>query len=153
MSATLSSTFTALLLFAAFPSTQAPTVLVVAAASDLSNIQSDLQTAFCRDKPGCTIRFVNGSSGLLSQQIENGAPYDVFMSANARYADQLSSQGRLVPGSVIAYAAGRLGILWKDGKAHPLSDLQADWVRIVALPNPTLAPYGLAARQALEHQK
>ncbi len=46
---------------------------------------------------------------------------------------------------------GRLGILWRDGKHHPINDLKQNWVRFVALPNPKLAPYGVAAQQALEH--
>ncbi len=46
---------------------------------------------------------------------------------------------------------GRVAILWQDKKHHPLSDLAQNWVRFVALPNPKLAPYGVAAQQALEH--
>jgi molybdate transport system substrate-binding protein len=51
----------------------------------------------------------------------------------------------------MVYATGRLGVLWKDGKSHPLSDLAQNWVRFLALPNPKLAPYGAAAIQALQH--
>jgi molybdate transport system substrate-binding protein len=88
---------------------------------------------------------------MLSQQIANGAPYDVFLSANAQFIDQLASNGKLRPDSVRAYATGRVAILWSDKKSHPVSDLTQNWVRFVALPNPKLAPYGLAAQQALEH--
>ncbi len=63
----------------------------------------------------------------------------------------LSSFGKIDPSSVRTYAVGRVGVLWRDGKQHPLKDLAADWVRFVALPNPKLAPYGVAAQQALEH--
>src|SRR5438270_4285832 len=153
MSALLSSAYVVSLLIVSASSALAQSTYTVAAASDLANVQSELQAAFCKNKPACIVRFVNGASGLLTQQIRNGAPYDVFLSANAQYADQLASEGKLVPGSLRAYASGRVGILWQDGKRHPFSDLRASWVRVVALPNPTLAPYGVAARQALEHEK
>ncbi|HTU43486.1 MAG TPA: molybdate ABC transporter substrate-binding protein [Bryobacteraceae bacterium] len=122
----------------------AQAILTVAAAADLA----DLQKPLAHSQP---IRFVIASSAVLRQQIENGAPYDVFLSANAAYVDQLASSGKLEPGSVRVYAVGQVGLLWRDGKHHPVSDLTANWVRIVALPNPRLAPYGVAAQQALEH--
>ena len=49
------------------------------------------------------------------------------------------------------YAIGRLGVLWRDGKKHPLRELTTSAVRFLALPNPKLAPYGVAAQQALEY--
>ena len=122
-------------------------VLTVAAASDLIPVQPDLQKA----QPNLRIRFVNAASSVLSQQIDNGAPYDVFLSANAQFVDQLASNGKLRPDSVRTYATGRVAILWRDRKSHPLSDLTQNWVRFVALANPRLAPYGAAAQQALEH--
>ncbi len=127
------------------------TTLTVAAAADLTSLESDLQSSFRKTDPNLRVRFVNGASALLSQQIRNGAPYDVFLSANAQFVDQLGSFGKLVPESMRTYAVGRLGVIWKDGKHHPFSDLGEDRVRFVALPNPRLAPYGVAAQQALEH--
>jgi molybdate transport system substrate-binding protein len=88
---------------------------------------------------------------VLAQQIHNGAPYDVFMSANVQFVQDLVNSGDLRPDSVIAYAVGRVGVLWRDGKHHPIKDLASNEVRFVALPNPKLAPYGVAAQQALEH--
>lgn len=128
-----------------------PDTLTVGAASDLSNLEPDLARAFRKNEPNLEVKFVTAASAALMQQIENGAPYDVFLSANARYADQLASNGKLTRGSLIAYAVGRVGVLWRDGKPHNITDLRQDWVRIVALPNPKLAPYGAAAQQALEH--
>jgi molybdate transport system substrate-binding protein len=122
-------------------------VLTVAAASDLIPVQPDLQKA----QPNLRIRFVNAASSVLSQQIDNGAPYDVFLSANSQFVDQLASNGKLRPDSVRTYATGRVAILWKDRKSHPVSDLTQNWVRFVALANPRLAPYGAAAHQALQH--
>ena len=124
--------------------------LTVAAAADLSDLEPQLAQQFEKTNP-IRVRWVTGASAVLSQQIENGAPYDVFLSANAQFVDRLSSFGKLRPDSVKIYAVGRVGILWKDGKQHRISDLTENWVRFVALPNPKLAPYGVAAQQALEH--
>jgi molybdate transport system substrate-binding protein len=121
--------------------------LTVAAAADLAALEPALQKA----APDLSLRFVTGASALLAQQIENGAPYDIFLSANAQYVDRLISFGKMQPAGVRVYAVGRVGVLWRDEKHHNIRDLAADWVRIVALPNPKLAPYGVAAQQALEH--
>lgn len=129
----------------------AQNTLTVAAASDLTNLEPALGSSFGKSVPGVQIRWVTASSAMLAQQIQNGAPYDVFLSANAQFVDQLSSFGKLRPNSVLAYAVGRVGLLWRDGKHHPISDLTGRNVRFVALPNPKLATYGLAAQQALEH--
>ena len=122
-------------------------ILTVAAAADLTPLEPAIQQA----QPKLEIRWVNAASSVLSQQIENGAPYDVFLSANAQFVDRLASNGKLRPDSVRAYATGRVAVLWSDHKSHPVSDLTQSWVRFVALPNPKLAPYGAAAQQALEH--
>ncbi len=130
---------------------KAQPALTVAAASDLSALGLDLRQGFCKADKKCDIRFVNSSSSMLSQQIENGAPFDVFLSANAEYADRLARSGKLLPSSVRVYAVGRVGVLWRDGKKHPLRELAAPPIKFVALPNPKLAPYGVAAQQALEY--
>ena len=106
---------------------------------------------FGKNHPQTPLRFVTEASAALAQQIENGAPYDVFLSANAQFVNHLASIHKLRPESVQAYAEGRLGLLWKDGREHPLSDLSGAAIKVVALPNPKLAPYGVAAQQALEH--
>lgn len=150
----LMSTLIALLFVGIFtpPANAQPVTLTVAAASDLSNLEPDLAASFRKTQPGIGVRFVTASSGVLSQQIQNGAPFDVFLSANAQYVDRLASNGKVRPDSVTTYAVGRVGVLWRDGKSHPLQDLTQKWVRFVALPNPVLAPYGVAAEQALHHQ-
>jgi molybdate transport system substrate-binding protein len=133
--------------FTLFPAPRpASSILTVAAAADLA----PLQPALRKYEPN-RLRFVIASSAVLSQQIENGAPYDIFLSANAAYVDRLISFGKMKPGDVRIYAVGRLGLRWGDDKPHPVSDLAQNWVRIVALPNPRLAPYGVAAQQALQH--
>jgi molybdate transport system substrate-binding protein len=145
------STCLSLFFLLALPSlAPARTTLIVAAAADLGALEPQLAQQFEKTNP-FTVKWVTGASALLWQQIENGAPYDVFLSANAQFVDRLSSFGKLAPDSATAYAVGRLGVLWKDGKQHQISDLTENWVRFVALPNPKLAPYGVAAQQALEH--
>jgi molybdate transport system substrate-binding protein len=150
MSVRLSSYLSIIFLLSLASLTTAQTTLTVAAAADLSALEPQLAQRFEKTKP-IRVRFVTGASAIFSQQIENGAPYDVFLSANAQFVDRLSSFGKLRPDSVIAYAIGRVGVLWKDGKQHRISDLTENWVRFVALPNPKLAPYGAAAQEALEH--
>jgi len=129
----------------------AQATLTVAAAADLSKLTPELAQAFEKTNPTIKVNFVIGASATLAQQIENGAPYDAFMSANAQFVDQLASKRKIAPGSA-AYATGRLALLWRDGKRHNINDLTQDWVRFVALANPKLAPYGVAAQQALEHE-
>jgi molybdate transport system substrate-binding protein len=151
MSVRLSSCL--LILFTALlaPLARAETTLTVAAAADLASLEPNLSASFRKTHPGVAIRFVTEASGALAQQIENGAPYDVFLSANAQFVDRLAAEGKLRPESVRAYAEGRLGVLWRDGKPHKMRYLQEPRVRFVALANPKLAPYGWAAQQALEH--
>lgn len=146
------STLVAIFLLGISAFAQTPSTLTVAAASDLTNLEPSLTDGFRKYEPKYALKFVTAASAALMQQIENGAPYDVFMSANASYAEQLASNGKVAPASLTAYTVGRVGIVWRDGKRHPLSDLRQNWVRIVALPNPKLAPYGVAAQQALQHE-
>src|SRR5205823_9994414 len=152
MSVRLSSSIASGLLFLSTLSVGQDT-LTVAAASDLINLEPALAQQFAKTNPASKVRvrFVTGASALLSEQIENGAPYDVFLSANAQFIDRLGSSRKVLPESIRAYTVGRVGIIWTDGKRHPLKDLAESWVRFVALPNPKLAPYGSAAVQALEH--
>jgi molybdate transport system substrate-binding protein len=129
----------------------AQNTLTVAAAADLSKLTPELAQTFEKTNPTIQVRFVIEASAMLAQQIENGAPYDLFLSANAQYVDRLVSSGKLATGAAV-YATGSLAVLWRDGKRHELKHLTQDWVRFVALANPKLAPYGVAAQQALEHE-
>lgn len=125
--------------------------LTVAAASDLSSLGPKLQVLYEQQHTGITVRFVFSASAILRQQIESSAPFDVFLSANASYVDQLATDGKIDPATVITYAQGRVGVLWRDGKKHPLHEVTTTLVRFVALPNPKLAPYGQAAKEALQY--
>ena len=149
MSVRLSSLLATLVVLSCLPACGQAT-LIVAAAADLATLEPVLQQQFEKSNPN-RLRFVTGASAALAQQIENGAPYDIFLSANAQFVDRLAHSGTIDPASVRPYAIGRLGLLWRDGKQHDFKELAANWVRFVSLPNPQLAPYGAAAQQALEH--
>ncbi len=126
--------------------------LTVAAAADMASAEKDLTSSFHEIYPSDQMRFVFAASGALSQQIANGAPYDVFLSANEQFVDQLAAARKVLPDTVHVYALGELGILWRDGKSHQIKDLQEAQIRLIAIANPKLAPYGAAAREALEHE-
>jgi molybdate transport system substrate-binding protein len=151
MSIRLSSYLAAFLFLLCADTCVAQLTLTVAAASDLSAIGPTLASYFEKENQNVRVRFVNGASAMLAQQIENGAPFDVFLSANAQFVDQLAAKGKLDPATVRSYATGRLAVLWRDKKSHPLSYLADDSIHFLALPNPKLAPYGVAAEQALQH--
>ncbi|MBI5282260.1 MAG: molybdate ABC transporter substrate-binding protein [Candidatus Solibacter usitatus] len=129
-----------------------PQSLTIAAAADLSPLENPLRTAFQSTSPA-TIRFTFGSSGMLAHQIRNGAPYDIYLSANEQLVTDLATAGLLLPDSVHPYATGRLALWSSSGRIHSLSDLLQPSVRHIAIPNPDHAPYGVAARQTLQNQK
>lgn len=126
--------------------------VLVAAASNLDRaiprLVEDFETA-----TGLKAVVSLGSTSNLTQQIENGAPFDVFLSADAAHVDQLIAAGFAEPASRYVYARGRLA-LW----ARPESPLQLTGpealldpsVKYVSIANPGFAPYGIAAEQALE---
>src|SRR5262249_45341151 len=98
-----------------------------------------------------------GSSGNFFAQIENGAPYDLFFSADIAYPQKLEADHLAEPGSLYGYAVGRLA-LWapKDSDIDVnkgLLVLTTPAVRKIAIANPQHAPYGRAAVAALQHEK
>ena len=122
--------------------------LIVAAAADLTPLEQPLTAAFQR-QTGIRVRFSFGSSGLLVQQIENGAPYDVYLSANERFVSEGLQRGSLI-GPPVVYAYGRLAIWSRSKKVASLEDLANPEFQHIAIANPGHAPYGEAARQALQ---
>lgn len=134
------------------PATHPTPTLTVSAAADLIPAFEELAARF-REETGITVRFNFGSSGLLYHQILQGAPVDLFASANREYIEKLGDKGFVLAGSVRLYARGRLA-LWTraDSPLHveSLQDLARPEVRRIALANPEHAPYGVAARQALQ---
>jgi molybdate transport system substrate-binding protein len=125
---------------------------MVAAASDTRDAFQEV-AALVKKNDGVDIGFVFGSSGLLREQVLNGAPYDVYVSANAAYVDEVIVAGLGIESSRQSFAVGRLALITATGVAPPtdLRDLrnQSSYSRIV-IANPAHAPYGVAARETLQ---
>ena len=134
--------------------TQTPSrTLSVAAASDLQAVFPELASAFERDT-GIRVTTSFGSSGSFFAQIQNGAPFDMFFSADVDYPRQLVAAGLAEADSLYEYATGHL-VLWtrKDSGvdvSRGLKTLADSRVRRIAIANPKLAPYGRAAVAALQ---
>lgn len=126
--------------------------LIVAAASDLTNAFEEIGREF-QKTTGTKVVFNFGSSGMLTKQIEQGAPVDLFAAANIDFITQLEQKGLILPDTKKPYARGRI-VIWtaqnSGVKIEKLSDLTLPEVKRVAIANPEHAPYGMAARQALE---
>jgi molybdate transport system substrate-binding protein len=140
-------TFPLLSLLNAYPPPN--TELLVATAADLAAVQDPLSQAFER-AAGQKVRFTIGASGMLARQIDQGAPYDLFLSANESFVTDLVKAGRLVPDSVRVYAYGRLGLWSRNGSVKTLAQLTDPAILHVSIANPAHAPYGAAAREMFE---
>jgi molybdate transport system substrate-binding protein len=121
----------------------------VAAASDLNFAIKEIIQEFERDT-GHRVGLALGSSGSFYAQIVNGAPFDVFLSADLNYPKQLDKAGRIVPGSTFIYGRGGIALWVMKGspirvEALGLKALLEPSVKKVAIANPEHAPYGRAA--------
>ena len=129
--------------------------LKVAAASDLTAALAKLSSAFEKES-GIRLNISLGSSGNFFAQIENGAPFDVFLSADVSFSRRLIDAGFAEQGSLTLYGVGRI-VLWTMKPdfevSRGLAVLADAGVRKVAIANPDHAPYGRAAKAALEHEK
>ncbi|MFA9443798.1 molybdate ABC transporter substrate-binding protein [Egicoccus sp. AB-alg6-2] len=127
--------------------------LLVAAASDLRPAFAELGAAF-EAEAGERVVFNFGSSGQLAQQIIEGAPMDLFASASVAYVERVLEAGVGDAATQATYAHGRLAMWSPAARWREWDDLEElaadDRIRTVAIANPEHAPYGLAARQALE---
>lgn len=129
----------------------------IAAASDLQAALPEVAAAFQR-KTGMSVRLTFGSSGAFTQQIQNGAPFEVFLSADQAYVQRLQAAGR-TEGAGDLYAVGRIGVFTPKGSPvradAALRDLGAaardGRLKRLAIANPAHAPYGRAAREVLQH--
>jgi len=132
-----------------------PGELVVAAAADLSSALKDIADSY-EKKTGVKVRLSFGASGALTQQIQNGAPFDIFFSADMDYPRQLIASGDADPNSLYQYATGKL-VLWVpsdsllDVEHLGMGVLLEPSVKKIAIANPQHAPYGRAAVAALKH--
>lgn len=124
----------------------------LAVAANFAEVAEVLVDAF-EAETDHTMRISAGSTGQLYAQIINGAPFDVFLSADQRTIAQLEAEGGSAEGTRFTYAIGKL-TLWSADDALIGDDgaafLQANTFRALAIANPDVAPYGLAARQTLE---
>jgi molybdate transport system substrate-binding protein len=126
--------------------------LRVAAAADLSFAFKDIGDAYER-ATGRKVVFSFGSTGLLEKQIVEGAPFDVFAAADVSFADDAVKAGACLAESKILYATGRLVVFPGKGDGfvpRSVADLADPRVTKIAIANPKHAPYGRAAKQALE---
>lgn len=128
-----------------------PPELLVSAAADLTKALTDIGKLYERKKP-VKVTFNFGSTGKLAQQIEQGAPVDVFFAADSAAVNDLEKKGFIVSGTKKRYARGRL-MLWTRAdsrlKVKSVNDLTGAAVQRIAIAHPEHAPYGRAARQAL----
>ena len=123
----------------------------VAAASDLQLAFKEVGAAF-QKKTGKSVTFTFGSTGQLAKQISEGAPYDVFAAANVSFVDEAVKAGACDDATKSMYARGRIVLWTKSTTPSALADLTAEKFVKIAIANPEHAPYGKAARQALEAQ-
>ena len=126
--------------------------LTVAAASDLTPAFEEIGREF-ESANKTKVVFMFGSTGMLTRQIENGAPVDLFAAANVSYVDELNQKGLIIPDTRAIYARGRITFWTRDDspiRLQGIADLARPEVMRIAIANPDHAPYGLAARQALE---
>jgi len=138
-----------ILLFLSLPFTVAAQKLRVAVAANAQFVAKVLAAEFKKTN-GIDADLIIGSSGKLTTQIEQGAPFDVFMSADMKYPRELH-QKKLTTAPPKIYAYGTL-VLWSKNTdlSKRLAALSGSSVRKIAIANPTLAPYGEAAEQAMK---
>ncbi|HUS18690.1 MAG TPA: molybdate ABC transporter substrate-binding protein [Terriglobales bacterium] len=129
--------------------------LTIAAASDLQFALPEIVSAFEQQHPGQKVRVVFGSSGNFLAQIQNDAPFDVFLSADVEYPRRLEDAGLTKKDSLYVYGVGRIVVLaarprMVDVKREGLPALARRGFKRIAIANPSHAPYGRAAKAALQ---
>jgi molybdate transport system substrate-binding protein len=131
---------------------QATTEVNIAAAADLRFAMDSLVTIFCRDNSDVRIKVTYGSSGNFFEQIRNGAPFDLFFSADVDYPRQLEAQ-HLAASTIHLYGKGQL-VVWSrmlDPNAEKMNTLLNVAVKKIAIANPAHAPYGKRAEESLHY--
>ena len=129
-----------------------PASIRVAAAADLTDAFKEIADKFTK-KSGCRVDLIFGASGQLTQQIEHGAPYDVFASASVSYINQLSAKHLTLHDTEKIYAIGKLAIWIPEGSKlsiKKIADLNSESVHHISIANPQHAPYGAAAEEAIK---
>lgn len=124
--------------------------VLVGAASDLAWAFQELGPLFT-EETGIPIDFTMGSTGLIAHQIKNGAPFDVFAAANVSFVEQVVTSGDCDGETQTLYARGRIVVLpYGEQEVESIDDLADERFGRIAIANPNHAPYGAAAKQALE---
>jgi len=139
-----------LLLTIAFAPAVLAEKITIAAASDLKGCLDEVAASFRKAHAGDEVEVVYGSSGKFKTQIEQGAPFDLFFSADIGFPRDLL-KANLAVGQVHPYAIGRL-VLWSktiDASTLKVTDLSRADIRKIAIANPQHAPYGKSAEEAL----
>jgi molybdate transport system substrate-binding protein len=129
--------------------------ITVAAAADLQFAFQDVAARFQKET-GHSVKLIFGSSGNFFAQIQNGAPFDIFFSADIDYPKKLEAAGLTEPGTLYPYATGKIVLLAPQGSALDLNRglqvLLDPAIKKIAIANPQHAPYGRAAVAALQHE-
>lgn len=129
-----------------------PVNFTVSAAANAGPAFQEIGAVF-EKTTGHKVIFNLGASGQLAQQIERGAPVDVFAAANTAFIDDLETKGLIIPDTKLVYAEGRITLWTRTDsplRVETLPDLLQPAVRRIAIANPDTAPYGAAAREALQ---
>ncbi len=129
-----------------------PITLTVSAAADLNYVLPEIGKLW-EQETGHRVTFNLGSTGQLAQQIERGAPVDLFAAANKKFVEDLDLKGLVLSDTKALYGVGRITLWQREDGTHEIKDIQdlmKSEVKRVAIGNPDHAPYGVAAREALQ---
>ena len=129
--------------------------LTVASAANLMDVLAEVGPAF-KAREGIDVVFSYGATAELAQQVDNGAPFDVFAAADTEHVDSLVAAKKLVGESRAIYAKGQLALWIPSGESNgfqDLKDLAAPKIHFIAVAQPKLAPYGQAAVEALRNAR
>jgi molybdate transport system substrate-binding protein len=135
-----------------FTSHAQKTEVVVAAAADLKFAMDSLVAVYSKDNPNIDLKVVYGSSGNFFQQIGNGAPFDLYFSADINYPKQLAEK-QLTLSDIHLYGTGQL-VLWSrtiNPAIDKMNTLLDPAIKKIAIANPAHAPYGQRAEESLRH--
>lgn len=136
----------------AFAIFQQQSKITIAAAADLKFAMDSIVTVYKTQNPGTDIEVTYGSSGKFFEQISNGAPFDLFFSADMDYPDKLKNNN-LTIGNIKTYGIGQI-VLWSnrtDPGIEKMQTLLDAGIGKIAIANPTHAPYGKRAEESLRY--
>lgn len=124
----------------------------VAAAVNLRNVLEELNQNYLKENPSRNVSLTFGSSGMLTQQIIYGAPFDLYLSADTLFPEKLKGLN-LTKGESVIYTYGKV-VMWsaKSDVSKGLELVLEDEIKKIAIANPQLAPYGRATVETLKNQ-